>query len=262
VLTSCVAATWRQVGYWHDTRTLFEHALRSTSGNFVAEVALARVSEREGDLDAAIARYREALRLEPGYVLAHRNLARLLVDRGDEEAALPHLGASLRLRPDDPETHLLLGLAMERRMDFEAAVEHYRRGLRLLPERAGARWRLGVALYRLGRSREAVAELRAALELDPDAYDPLLDLAGILATDPDPEIADPAEAVRLAEHLCRLRSFSAPEDLYVLSLAYASAGRRADAVEAALDAARLAREAGNAELAAKAESQARRARGD
>ena len=71
---TCVAAavvTWVQVGTWQDSRTLFQHAVDVTQGNYLAHhnlgVALAEMPDR---LNEAVAHYQAALRIEPNYLRA------------------------------------------------------------------------------------------------------------------------------------------------------------------------------------------------
>jgi tetratricopeptide (TPR) repeat protein len=58
------------------------------------------VVRRKGNLDGAIAEYREALRLKPGAKGAHNNFGLALNQRGDLDAALAELHEALRLKPD------------------------------------------------------------------------------------------------------------------------------------------------------------------
>ena len=71
-----------------------------------------------------------------------------------------------------------------------------------------------------------------------------------LATEPDAQLRNGPEAVRLAEHACELTQRKQPRLIGTLAAAYAEAGRFADAVKAAEEAARVAEAMGDKSLAA------------
>ena len=79
-------------------------------------------------------------------------------------------------------------------------------------------------------------------------------LAWILATDPDPTLRDPQEAVRLAEDAARGPHANDPGLLDTLAVSYKAAGRNDDALRTARRAAALAREAGREALAREIEA--------
>jgi cytochrome c-type biogenesis protein CcmH/NrfG len=85
-----------------------------------------------------------------------------------------------------------------------------------------------------------VAHLREAVRLYPDEVAVLNNFAWILASSNDPEIRNGAEAVRLAEHACKLTKYQATLFVGTLAAAYAEAGRFADAVATAQKACALA----------------------
>ena len=102
------------------------------------------------------------------------------------------------------------------------------------------------------RPREAAAHYRESLRLDPGYYVAANNLAQLLATTNDAELRDPAEAIRLAQSALRAAGES-PAVLDTLALAQSAAGQLASAIETATRAAELARERGDAALAAEIE---------
>ena len=74
---------------------------------------------------------------------------------------------------------------------------------------------------------------RSALSLVPNLPKALNNLAWILATHPDLEVRNGAEAVKFAERLCELSKHQSPVGLDTLATAYAEAGRFSDAVSTA-----------------------------
>jgi len=54
----------------------------------------------KGDVDGAIAQYREAIHLKPDYALAHYNLGNALYRKGDGQAAQEEFRRAFELDPD------------------------------------------------------------------------------------------------------------------------------------------------------------------
>ena len=70
VLAVLAAVTYRQLEYWKNSETLFEHTIAVTGDNPVIETNLGIVLERQGRFDEAEKLYREALTADPNHVLA------------------------------------------------------------------------------------------------------------------------------------------------------------------------------------------------
>jgi tetratricopeptide (TPR) repeat protein len=89
--------------------------------------------DAKGQLDEAIAEYREAIRLRPEYPLAHYNLGNALRDQGKHTEAEAEYREAIRLRPEDPDAHMNLGCALRDQGRFAEARKTISRCLELLP---------------------------------------------------------------------------------------------------------------------------------
>src|SRR5205823_5124343 len=67
-------ATWRQIGFWTDTYTLFAHALDVTDHNHIAHGYVGTELGKRGKTDEAIQHFQTALQIDPHYAEAHYNL--------------------------------------------------------------------------------------------------------------------------------------------------------------------------------------------
>ncbi len=156
--------TWRQVQVWHDTESLWTHAVRYAPS-------------------------------EP----AHRFLGRELARLEKFAEAVPHLRASVDLRPDDAWGHYHLAAALERLGQLPEATEQYARAVHESPANPHFRNYLGVALMKQGKYDEAVAELRRAVALRTDSHEAHKNLGAALARQ-----GRDAEAVEQFEEALRL----------------------------------------------------------
>ncbi len=216
-LGTCLVLTARQVLFWKDSETVYRHALAVTSENALAHQNLGAALAEQGKVDEAWGHFSEALRIWPDYPEAQSNLGFLEFLRGNTEEAIRHYRAALKGKVGMSKTHFLLAMALAER----------------------------------GKRPDAVNEYRRALELEPNHEVALNNLAWILATDSDPQIRNGGEAVKLAERLCQLSQFRQAQYVGTLAAAYAEGGRFAEAVEAAQEAEKLAREANHTQLAAR-----------
>lgn len=122
-----------------------------------------------------------------------------------------------------------LGVALDMRGRFNEAVVQYQEFVRITPGDATAHRNLGNSLVRCGRPSEASVHFRRACELRPEWPEPLNSLAWLLATCPDPDLRNGAEAVGLATRCCELTRYEHPGAMDTLAAAYAETGRFAEA---------------------------------
>jgi protein O-mannosyl-transferase len=65
--------SWRQCGYWKDSKTLFSHALQATKNNYLAYNNLGSVLHTEGKIREAIDQYNKAIHIKPDFALCYLN---------------------------------------------------------------------------------------------------------------------------------------------------------------------------------------------
>jgi len=147
--------TWRQTQVWHDTETLWRHAVTLDPESSIARNQLGNALADRGALDEASEQYRQALRIRPTYAGAYYNLAMALADRGDLDGAMRHYEAAVRFDPANANAHNNLGAILARRGELDAAIEHYHRALQIRPEFPEARDNLSRALAIRSRREQA-----------------------------------------------------------------------------------------------------------
>lgn len=89
-------------------------------------VDLARLLEKKGAFDEALAVYRERARKNPGDATRRYNLAGALVRRGALDEAIVEYRIALKREPDWAGLHFALGQALEKKGDLEGALKEYK----------------------------------------------------------------------------------------------------------------------------------------
>jgi len=165
----CLAAlTWRQVGVWHDTETLWTHAVAaSPSGR--AHENLGDLFVERGQLDVARAHYEQLVRIRPRYGPGHLFLGAALAQQGHLPEAIRQYEEAARLMPKSAVPHYNLGLALASQGRTAEATERYREAVKLAPTFADAHNNLALALAEQGHLDEAAQHYREALSLQPAA---------------------------------------------------------------------------------------------
>jgi protein O-mannosyl-transferase len=130
-----VYLTRKQIGYWHDSLSLFSYTLQATDHNGIAE----------------------------------NNMGAALIERGQPELAQTHFETAVRLIPDLASAHYNLGFLWQRQNRTEQATREYRQAIALSSdpmEAAQAHNNLGI-LYLMSKNyAAALPELNAAIALN------------------------------------------------------------------------------------------------
>jgi len=180
-VAALVPVTWAQVGYWRDTTTLFERAIRVTRDNDLAETNYGWAMMNEGRLDEALVHFKEALRIRPTGLNARFDIGQVLMRKGQVEEALGHYRAVLESKPNYADAHSELGAGLARLARLDEAIEECRKALEINPRHAGAYNNLGVALAMRGDTAGAMENYRKAIELNQDYSEARNNLGALLA---------------------------------------------------------------------------------
>jgi Tfp pilus assembly protein PilF len=160
--------TWKQVGYWQNSTTLFKHTLEKTTNNPIMLNNMGNVLEGEGRLDEAISHYTEALRIDPNLSDSYNNMGLALTKQGSADEAIPNFFKAIRINPNHAAAHYNLGTVLASRGKLDEAIYHFRESIRIKPDHAKAYNNLGNALLMQGIIDEAIDSYREALRINPD----------------------------------------------------------------------------------------------
>ena len=167
LLTALGILTWRQTQIWHDSETLWRHALALDERSSFAHNNLGLVLAERGSSVEAINEFRRAVEIDPAFVEAHTNLGHFLALQSSRREAIAHLRQALEVDPQYANAHNTLGNILADAGELDDAVEHFRKALQNDPQFAMAHYNLGRVLARRGNVEEAMAHYRIALTINP-----------------------------------------------------------------------------------------------
>jgi Tfp pilus assembly protein PilF len=181
-LAALAVAAARQTTYWADSRTLFEHALAVTEGNYIMANNLGVILARQpGQSAQAMARFRQAIVFKPDHAAAHANLGLELMRSGQSEEAHAQLDEAVRLNPRLAMAQAGLGVMFAREGNYEEARRRLEESLRLDSWQAEAQNNMCGVLLQLARPDEAAAHCTEALKVRPGYAKARVNLARVLA---------------------------------------------------------------------------------
>lgn len=206
VLFALAFALHRQVGYWENNFSIWQHTLDVTQNNFIAEdnvgtaliefgkadeaipyfrraksiaatdpistLNLATYAQRQGNYDEAVAGYEQVLQLtdNPVYVgMAHANEGYCHYYLKQYDRAHEDFAAALKHQAGNPQAWLGLGLLAQRSSALHAAAQDYARAARNQPS-ALAFLLLAGTLDSLGQKDMAAQARQQAGQLTPDIH--------------------------------------------------------------------------------------------
>ncbi len=168
LLLACGFLTARQVSFWIDGTTLFEHTIAVTKNNPCAYANAGLHRARAGEWAAAIPHYQASLRLQPDQSMIWREFGVALVQLGKPKEAVALFRTGLQYDPADFGARYQLGLALQESGATEESVQTFEEILRDVPHSAGAHYHLALALESQGRKEEARTHLAEAARLAPN----------------------------------------------------------------------------------------------
>ncbi len=173
--------TWKQVGYWQNSNTLFKHALEKTSNNPIMLNNMGTVLEAEGRLDEAMAHYAEAVRIDPNLPDSYNNMGLALTKQGRADEAITNFLKALRINSNHAAAHYNLGTVLASQGKLDEAIYHFRESIRIKPERDNAQYNLGLASMQKGNIDEAMSYFHQANRIDPFDPETILNMGVIRA---------------------------------------------------------------------------------
>jgi tetratricopeptide (TPR) repeat protein len=172
-LATLAVLTYRQVGYWHDSETLWSYTLRVTSvRSYKAHFNLAVTYDAEGRYDEAVQQFRQAIDPRDDDPRIHMGLGIYDQRHGHLQESIQEFQTALRLSSDDvlgADAFSNLGAAYQQIHDYAHAKESFAAALRLSPNKAVAMVGMGLLAQKSGDLEHAIAEYSHAMSVEPTA---------------------------------------------------------------------------------------------
>jgi tetratricopeptide (TPR) repeat protein len=144
---------------------------------------LARLDYDDQHFESAVRRLRSVTTASPTFMKAWDNLGLSLEGTGQLDQAVASYREAIRLNREasvpSPWPPLNLGTLLTKMGDLKSAEEFLRDAIRYDPKLAKARYRLGMNLHQQHRDTEAIPELHMAADLDPSDPEPWYTLGRI-----------------------------------------------------------------------------------
>ena len=199
------------------------------------------------DMERAISESRRAIELGPENFSAYQMLMKSFVDSKRYNEAATFGPEWLAVSPFDFAAHSSLAVAMAQTGDPVSAARQFGYVMMIRPNAEDALTQVHEILVSLAKAPDGLQRLRDIAGNAPDSPRMLDELAWLLATYPDSDVRDGAEAIRLAERACKLTDRRIPAFLATLAAAYAETGDFSRGVATAEEALRKAQTAGDTE---------------
>jgi protein O-mannosyl-transferase len=198
--------TWKQVSYWKNSITIFNHSIRVTDNKYpgfalvynnlgLSQLAnnnnddaifnfkraimlnpkfpaaysnLGNVMVSEGMYDEAISLYITSIKIKPDYADAYNNLGNALHAKGKYEQAILVFNNAIKIKSDFYQAYNNLGNALLAERMYEEAISMYKFSIKLNPDYSEAHYNLGNALSAITMNVEAVSHYKAAIKINPE----------------------------------------------------------------------------------------------
>ncbi|MBX7072114.1 MAG: tetratricopeptide repeat protein [Pirellulales bacterium] len=221
--------TYWQVGYWKDTITLFSHSIEVTRRNYPAYVGRATgwmlvATPGKENVEHALHNLTMALKFAPNNGLARHNRGLLLRGEGEPKLAIHDFLTAAEEGHETAKMYWEVGRTYIKLDDFDKAREYLLKARRLSPENYDFVGTLALMELRQGNVREAVKNIQLALKHNPlDAYLSVV-LSRVYSLNPEPDLRNGPEAVRLAKFAVENTHSRNALALDTLAAAYAEVG--------------------------------------
>ena len=141
-VAACTIISMRQVHIWSDSVTLWQHTLRLTRDNGIAQYNLGVQFVGTGFVDDGIRHLREAVRLEPRYAIAHNRLALAIDSKGHTPEVTKLLADVVKILPTSSDAYANLGISLAKDGKNAEAIKAFEQALILNPNDGVVRGRL------------------------------------------------------------------------------------------------------------------------
>jgi tetratricopeptide (TPR) repeat protein len=163
--------TWQQCGYWRDSTSLFNHALRVTKNNDKIHNVLGSFLDKKGRNNEAVYHYNKAIQIAPYHYGYYNNRGKAYAIMGEHKKSIEDYNKSISLKPDYADAYYNRGTLYGKTGQYQFALEDFNKAISLAPEHIKAFNNRGIVHTKLGLFQEALNDLNKAISLKHDYAD-------------------------------------------------------------------------------------------
>jgi Tfp pilus assembly protein PilF len=167
VLVGLGTLTAMQTTRWHDSMTLWSHALALDPASYIAWTNRGVVRQLAGDVAGAMVDYDAALAINPAHAEAYKDRGTARAATGQWDAALADYDVAIRLKPGYADAYVSRGAAREQTGDLAGALADYAQACTLDPGHARALYGRANMRATRGDIAGAIADYTHALQINP-----------------------------------------------------------------------------------------------
>jgi tetratricopeptide (TPR) repeat protein len=163
-LAALTFLTWQQCGYWRDSITLFNQALKATENNFMAHNNLGLAMMEDGKIEESINHFDKAIGLHQNYVIAYYNRGNAYAQMGQYQRAFEDYDKAISLRPDYARAYYNRGTLYTLSGRHHLALDDLNKSIKLNPHYAAAYNNRGGIYLNQGNINRGCEDARRACE--------------------------------------------------------------------------------------------------
>ena len=180
--TRLLASEYGKLGNLYLTHDLFtsadacyDNAILLHPGHFPWLYYSGYLAQVNGNLEAALKRYKQATELDPEYLPARYRLAQVHLDLNHTDEAFALYGSLLNEPEYRAAAHYGLGQVSSMKQDYPGAIDHFSSALELAPEASQIHYPLALALRANGQKEKAKQHLQQLGKREITINDPLVE---------------------------------------------------------------------------------------
>lgn len=189
VLAIAATLTFQQLKYWQNTKTLFEHTVAVTKGNFVAYTVIASELVESNKLAEATEDCRLALQYSGCYPEAHNTLGAIYAKQEKYEEAIESYKKASECDPSYGDPCYGMANLFLKQKKYAEAESQAREALRRAPMHIPSMYCLAMALHNEGKLDEAADYYGRLIRMNPNLFTPHRYLGNVLALQGKPDQA-------------------------------------------------------------------------
>jgi tetratricopeptide (TPR) repeat protein len=162
----CLAIiTWKQVGYWQNSITLYDHSLKVTDNNMFIYYNRGFYYHNLGNYRQAIEDYNRAIEINPRYAWAYLNRGNAYNLLGNYKKAIENFDRAIEIKPGSALAYNNRGNTYNVLGNYKKAIENFDRAIDIKPGFALAYNNRGAAYLMLGNKDYGCPDVQKACSL-------------------------------------------------------------------------------------------------